>query len=124
MNKKLKSALAAAFFLSLVSGAVPVSQTAKAADNERYGDNERYRDTNDVSVSTTQAAATASNTTLTPTSPVLTLQKVKLMNYYPSAENWSNMWTNWDATVINKDFGIIASLHANAVRIIVQANTF
>jgi hypothetical protein len=50
------------------------------------------------------------------------LNAFKIVNYYPSVNNWSAMWTNWDPTTIDSDFARIASLHANVVRVIVQAN--
>lgn len=49
---------------------------------------------------------------------------LKVMNYYPAANNWANMWANWDPATINSDFARIAALHANTVRIIIQAGTF
>lgn len=49
---------------------------------------------------------------------------LKVMNYYPAVNSWTNMWTNWDPATINADFGRIAALHANTVRIIIQADTF
>jgi hypothetical protein len=46
------------------------------------------------------------------------------MNYYPSANSWESMWTNWNPTVIDSDFALIASLNANTVRIIVNVQAF
>jgi hypothetical protein len=51
------------------------------------------------------------------------LAGLRVMNYYPAANNWANMWTNLDPATIDADFGRIAALHANAVRIILQAWT-
>jgi hypothetical protein len=52
------------------------------------------------------------------------LAGLKLINYYPAQHHWDAMWTAWDPATIDRDFARIAALHANAVRIIVQANTF
>ena len=52
------------------------------------------------------------------------LNGLKVMNYYPSANSWENMWTNWNPTVINNDFALIASLNANTVRVIVNVQAF
>jgi hypothetical protein len=48
------------------------------------------------------------------------LMSLKLMNYYPSADGWTLMWTKWNQATITHDFSEIASLNANAVRIIIQ----
>lgn len=52
------------------------------------------------------------------------LNELTVMNYYPSANAWPNMWTNWDPTTIDNDFARIASLNANTVRIIINAKAF
>jgi dockerin type I repeat protein len=52
------------------------------------------------------------------------LADLKGVNYYPSANAWSYMWTNWDATTFDSDMAKIAATHANSVRIIIPANTF
>jgi Cellulase (glycosyl hydrolase family 5) len=49
---------------------------------------------------------------------------LRLMNYYPAANGWTRMWTNWDPAVLKHDFALIRSLGANAVRIDVFPNTF
>jgi hypothetical protein len=46
------------------------------------------------------------------------------MNYYPAANGWTRMWTNWDPAVLKSDFARIHDLGANAVRISVFPNTF
>jgi hypothetical protein len=51
------------------------------------------------------------------------LNAFKIMNYYPMVNNWSLMWSSWDPATINSDFALIASLHANVVRVIVQSST-
>jgi hypothetical protein len=55
------------------------------------------------------------------------LNQLKIMNYYPSAHSWANMWTDWtsdELASIDNDFERIASLHANTVRIIVNVEAF
>jgi hypothetical protein len=52
------------------------------------------------------------------------LNELKIMNYYPSAHSWADMWNTWEPATIDKDFGLIASMHANTVRIIVNADAF
>lgn len=52
------------------------------------------------------------------------LNALKIMNYYPSANSWENMWTNWDANTIDSDLAQIAALNANTVRIIINTSAF
>jgi endo-1,4-beta-mannosidase len=94
MNKKLNAAIAAFLSLSLTS----VSQSSADINHETTA------------------------TTVSRTSDLVPLQKIKLMNYYPSARGWAKMWTDWKPDVINADFARIAALHANSVRIILQAS--
>ena len=79
-------------------------------------------------IASTTVPASPVTTTTVPASPVTTttsmLQSLKLMNYYPSDGAWPYMWQNWNLSAINQDFAGIAALHANAVRIIIQASTF
>lgn len=49
---------------------------------------------------------------------------LRLMNYYPAADSWTKMWTDWNPNVLEKDFARIRTLGANAVRITVFPNTF
>ena len=51
------------------------------------------------------------------------LQGLKAIDYYPAYHPWDKMWAQWDPAAIDADFARIASLNANAVRIIVQAWT-
>ncbi len=60
---------------------------------------------------------------LTPSGARLTPAAMKVMNYYPAERGWDQMWTHYDHATTDHDFGQIASLNANTVRIIVQANT-
>lgn len=50
----------------------------------------------------------------------LDVRALRLMNYYPADAAWSQMWSDYSHARIAADFAAIASLHANAVRIIVQ----
>ncbi len=55
---------------------------------------------------------------------VAAISALRGVNYYPSANGWYYMWTNWNAVTVNHDFAKISSvLHANYVRIIVPADT-
>jgi hypothetical protein len=67
-----------------------------------------------------RAARTSASATISQSD----LNGLKVMNYYPSANSWKNMWTNWNPTVIDNDFALIASLNANTVRIIVNVQAF
>ncbi len=50
----------------------------------------------------------------------LALDNIKLINYYPANAAWNYMWTDWQPSVMAKDFATMRTLGANAVRIIVQ----
>jgi hypothetical protein len=50
--------------------------------------------------------------------------QLRLVNYYPAYAGWTYMWQRWDPAQIDRDFGRIQSLNANAVRVIVQTNAF
>ncbi|MBB2940740.1 hypothetical protein FB565_000444 [Actinoplanes lutulentus] len=52
------------------------------------------------------------------------VQAAKSINYYPSDAGWSAMWTNFDATRIDKDLAKAAALGADNVRVIVFPETF
>ena len=52
------------------------------------------------------------------------LNGLKVMNYYPSQYSWDRMWTEWHPAAIDADFGRIAALHANTVRVIVNVSAF
>jgi len=49
---------------------------------------------------------------------------MRLMNYYPAANGWTMMWTDWNSAVLRADFARIRGLGANTVRIIVFPHTF
>ncbi len=70
-------------------------------------------------------ADTSPLTTVAPSGPTAALVSgLKVMNYYTSTNSWANMWTTWNPSAIDGDFARIAALHANTVRVIVQAGTF
>ena len=50
--------------------------------------------------------------------------RLKVMNYYPAQGGWSYMWTRWRPMTLDDDFARIKALHANTVRIIIQADAF
>jgi hypothetical protein len=54
----------------------------------------------------------------------LPLADVRLMNYYPAANGWTYMWVNFDPAVIDQDFGRIAALNFNTVRVSVLVSAF
>jgi len=49
---------------------------------------------------------------------------MRLVNYYPAADAWTKMWTNWNPGILRADFARIRALGANTVRIIVFPDTF
>ena len=49
---------------------------------------------------------------------------MRLVNYYPAADAWTKMWTNWNPRILRSDFSRIRALGANTVRIIVFPDTF
>jgi hypothetical protein len=46
--------------------------------------------------------------------------QLRLVSYYPARNGWTYMWARWDPARIDHDFGVIAGLDADAVRVIVQ----
>ncbi len=67
----------------------------------------------------------ATNPAATPSASIAArLRGLREVNYYPARENWANMWISWDAGTIDADFGRLAALHANTVRLIVQTEAF
>lgn len=55
-----------------------------------------------------------------PAAPRVPVSALKIMNYYPAAGGWTDMWTNYSHATTVSDFAAIRSLNANTVRIIVQ----
>lgn len=49
---------------------------------------------------------------------------LRVVDYYPSANSWTKMWTNWNPKVLGSDFARIHALGGNAVRIVVFPYTF
>jgi hypothetical protein len=56
--------------------------------------------------------------------PFLVPGQMRLVSYYPAHNGWTYMWQRWDPRAIDRDFGLIAGLHANTVRIFVQPSVF
>ncbi|TQF06362.1 glycosyl hydrolase [Kitasatospora acidiphila] len=52
------------------------------------------------------------------------LAGLKLLSYYPAQAPWSRMWQDWHPGRIDSDFARINGLGANAVRLMVHAETF
>lgn len=50
--------------------------------------------------------------------------QLKCINYYPSANPWTEMWENFEADVIKNDFMKIKSMGFNSVRIFVSFEQF
>src|SRR5579871_4878369 len=50
------------------------------------------------------------------------LARLKAVNYFPVRHGWALMWAQWDPHTVDRDFGRIAALHANSVRIVLQAS--
>jgi hypothetical protein len=57
--------------------------------------------------------------TTTSTATRLPVSQLKIVNYYPADDGWTNMWTSYSHDKTVTDFQAIASLGANTVRIIV-----
>lgn len=49
---------------------------------------------------------------------------LRLIDYFPSTAGWGSMWTDWNPAQMEVDFARIAALHANGVRIILNAPAF
>ncbi len=78
-----------------------------------------------VHLATTEPAGTP--TTIAPLGRppvVMDLGGVKLVSVVPVRGGWASMWEHWDLATLDRDFGRIAALHANAVRIIIQPSAF
>jgi hypothetical protein len=56
--------------------------------------------------------------------PLQAPAQLKTLSYYPSDGGWTQMWDMWRPERLSADFARIAALHANTVRLIVQAGTF
>jgi endo-1,4-beta-mannosidase len=70
---------------------------------------------------TTVFASRATTARRAPSSP---LANVRLVNYYPADHGWSRMWLQWDPATIRADFGRIAAMGGNAVRLVLQYDAF
>ena len=51
------------------------------------------------------------------------LSEVRLLNYYPAANGWTYMWDRFDPHAIDQDFGRIAGLKFNTVRVSILASS-
>ncbi|SNS42074.1 Cellulase (glycosyl hydrolase family 5) [Granulicella rosea] len=79
---------------------------------------------NPSEMATSAPPLTRAATQVQPNTLQSNLNAMKVMNYYPADAGWSLMWENWNSTQINTDFALIASLHANTVRIIINVKDF
>jgi hypothetical protein len=52
------------------------------------------------------------------------LAELRAISYFPARGGWTLMWTRFDPDAIDRDFARVASLRANAVRVIVPAHAF
>jgi hypothetical protein len=52
------------------------------------------------------------------------LSGLRMVDYFPAHQGWASMWSDWTAARTERDFGRIAALHANGVRIIVSVPAF
>jgi hypothetical protein len=52
------------------------------------------------------------------------IAQLRVVSYYPAANGWTLMWTNWQPAVINSDFAKIRNLGANTVRVVVFPTVF
>ncbi len=53
-----------------------------------------------------------------------TLNKSKGINYYPKETPWKEFWTNYEESIIEKDFELIAGYELNSVRVFVNFEQF
>jgi hypothetical protein len=70
------------------------------------------------------ATPPATQTTGAAESVTAALARLRLIDYFPATAGWEAMWLRWDPAQIDADLGRVAALHANAVRIIVNAPAF
>jgi len=57
-------------------------------------------------------------------SPLRVPGALRQVSYYPATRPWDKMWTQWEPSTVGSDLLKIAGLHANTVRVIVQAHVF
>ena len=79
-----------------------------------------------VAISGTRGAPARAAGTV-PLSPTVVSQRLaglSLVDYFPSADAWDNMWSHYNPTAIKADFARLAAMHANAVRIIPRVPAF
>ncbi|HET7567152.1 MAG TPA: carbohydrate binding domain-containing protein [Gaiellaceae bacterium] len=49
---------------------------------------------------------------------------LRVVAYYPAHDGWTYMWRRWKPDQIDRDFALIAGLHANTVRVFLQPPAF
>lgn len=70
------------------------------------------------------AAGSASAQTISPAAVAVRIAGLHLVDYFPAASAWDDMWTNYNPGAISADFSRLAAMHANAVRIIPRVGAF
>ncbi len=70
------------------------------------------------------STASASAQPLSPTVVSSRLAGLHAVDYFPAANAWDNMWTNFNPSAMAVDFARIAAMHGNAVRIIPRVSAF
>ncbi|XVU22989.1 cellulase family glycosylhydrolase [Actinoplanes sp. CA-054009] len=73
-------------------------------------------------VDTRASAAAATSPTLA--GRLAAVKTAKQINYYPSANGWTRMWTSFDAATINTDLAKAKAMGADSVRAIVFPSVF
>ncbi|MHB8469091.1 MAG: cellulase family glycosylhydrolase [Gaiellaceae bacterium] len=56
--------------------------------------------------------------------PLAVPAQLRLVNYFPARNGWTYMWQRWQPAQIDRDFARISALAANAVRVVVEPDTF
>ena len=62
--------------------------------------------------------------TASPADGSLVPDETRSISYFPARGGWTLMWTRFDPDAIDRDFGRVAGLGANTVRVIVPAHAF
>jgi hypothetical protein len=83
-----------------------------------------------VRVPLSLVASTALLALLAGAAPAATTEDVRVpgdvrsVSYFPARGGWTLMWTRFDPAAVDRDFGRVAWLRANTVRVIVPAHVF
>ncbi|SNY53546.1 cellulase family glycosylhydrolase [Paractinoplanes atraurantiacus] len=72
----------------------------------------------------TEGASAAKQATPTLAGRIAAAKTAKQINYYPSANGWSRMWTSFDPVTIGADLAKARALGADSVRVIVFPTVF